>query len=132
MEKLIIDRQRWLHGEGGGDSYLLRKSDGKMCCIGFYCLQKGFTPEEIEQHSTPAYLSLSDMSKARVLAKPFIVPDFNRDDADSSLCQELTAYNDTPLSTKDDEEAEIKTEADREAFIIEAFSRIGIEVEFIN
>ena len=32
--KLIIDRKEWLRGEGGENSYLLRHSDHKRCCIG--------------------------------------------------------------------------------------------------
>jgi hypothetical protein len=34
MEKLVIDRNIWLRGEGGIKSYLLRESDKKKCCIG--------------------------------------------------------------------------------------------------
>lgn len=37
MKTLVIDRRRWLRGEGGGDSALYRTRDGKMCCVGFYC-----------------------------------------------------------------------------------------------
>lgn len=53
MEKLVIDRARWLRGEGSGESYLLRESDGKMCCLGFYCLARGLTAEEIKGIKTP-------------------------------------------------------------------------------
>lgn len=35
MDKLIIDRSRWLRGEGCDASYLLRPADNKMCCLGF-------------------------------------------------------------------------------------------------
>ena len=45
--KVEIDRQKWLRGEGAKASYLLRPSDGKMCCIGFACLAAGCTPEQI-------------------------------------------------------------------------------------
>jgi hypothetical protein len=38
MKKLIIDRQRWLRGDLHNSS-LLRSSDDKMCCIGFFAKQ---------------------------------------------------------------------------------------------
>lgn len=45
--KFIIDRSKWLRGEGYELSSLLRISDGKMCCVGQMCLQLGQTPEQI-------------------------------------------------------------------------------------
>ena len=47
MIDVSIDRKRWLRGEGGRVSSLLRPSDGKMCCMGFYCLVMGLSPEDI-------------------------------------------------------------------------------------
>ena len=58
MKKLVIDRQRWLRGEGVDESYLLRKHDCKMCCLGFYCLLLDLTPEEIVGKTTPAQLDV--------------------------------------------------------------------------
>jgi len=40
-----IDRSRWLRGEP--KSCLLRATDHKMCCMGFYALQTGHKPKEI-------------------------------------------------------------------------------------
>ena len=42
-----IERHRWLRGEGGADSELLRESDGKMCCLGFYALALGSDENDI-------------------------------------------------------------------------------------
>ena len=53
MKTLVIERARWLRGEGSGPSKLLRKEDGKMCCLGFMFLSCGFTPEQIEGHTNP-------------------------------------------------------------------------------
>jgi hypothetical protein len=44
---LVIDRKRWLRGEGAHDSKLLRPSDGKMCCLGFYGLACGLSADQI-------------------------------------------------------------------------------------
>ena len=46
-EKLIIDRSKWLRGEGPSRSYLLRAEDGKMCCLGFECLLRGQKEDDI-------------------------------------------------------------------------------------
>ena len=34
MAKFTVDRSYWLRGEGSAHSYLFRKDDGKMCCLG--------------------------------------------------------------------------------------------------
>ena len=34
MKKVTVDRSK-LRGEGPMDSFLLRATDGKMCCLGF-------------------------------------------------------------------------------------------------
>ena len=39
MKRLVIDRKRWIRGEGFDDSYLYRGDDGKKCCVGFYARQ---------------------------------------------------------------------------------------------
>lgn len=41
MRQLVIDRARWLRGEGYEDSYLLRSEDETMCCLGFFALACG-------------------------------------------------------------------------------------------
>lgn len=41
MIEIYIDPKKWLRGEGGGPSYLLRPTDGKMCCWGICSAQLG-------------------------------------------------------------------------------------------
>lgn len=44
---VVIDRSKWLRGEGGKNSFLRRESDGKQCCLGFAAIAMGATLEEI-------------------------------------------------------------------------------------
>lgn len=50
---ITIERSKWLRGEGGNASSLLRAEDGKMCCLGFAALKCGLKPEWIEGKATP-------------------------------------------------------------------------------
>jgi hypothetical protein len=52
MLEVVIDRERWLRGEGPGLSYLLRERDAHMCCIGFACIAAGMTPGVIMSQRT--------------------------------------------------------------------------------
>lgn len=45
--KFTIKRSKWLRGEGVSKSRLLRKGDGKQCCIGQICLQLGVPDKAI-------------------------------------------------------------------------------------
>jgi hypothetical protein len=51
--ELVIDRKRWLRGEGAAASKLLRPEDGKMCCLGFYGLSCGLGEAELLDACTP-------------------------------------------------------------------------------
>ena len=56
MLTMVVERAKWLRGEGSHTSYLLRHSDGKMCCLGFVCVTAGMTPEQISGLTAPASL----------------------------------------------------------------------------
>jgi hypothetical protein len=60
--ELVIDRSKWLRGEGD-KSALLRASDGKMCCLGFYCLAVGLTENQIRNKGFPQYLYDNPLEK---------------------------------------------------------------------
>ena len=51
--KFEIDRKRWLRGEGPSLSALLRKSDGKMCCLGFKAKALGIADADITDKGHP-------------------------------------------------------------------------------
>lgn len=45
--RFTVDESKWIHGEGSNRSCLLRESDGKMCCVGFFCLAGGASKNSI-------------------------------------------------------------------------------------
>jgi len=112
--KVRVDRQRWLRGDL--NSFLLRESDKKMCCLGFAALAAGATKDEINGLTSPANI-------------PTILPDLVTKDYDDSdyfdnkIADQLMLVNDTESITNDSE---------REAKIIELGNEVGIQFEFIN
>ncbi len=125
MTKLVIDRQRWLRGEGSGDSCLRRERDGKMCCLGFYCIEAGFTEEDITEKSTPVAIAGFDADMRRLAMIDPLLRNYEDEivePSDSELCEELTVINDQQESG----------ETEREARISEKFAEMGVTVEFIN
>jgi hypothetical protein len=108
MEKLIIDRTKWLRGKYHSGLLL----NGGMCCLGFDCKLHGFTDEDIESIAVP-----EDIHKVAhgIMALPNHLQN-------SSFTSQAIHINDT---------AKI-TDADREAKLIQLFATQNIELEFIN
>lgn len=59
--KVVIDRQRWLRGEGSDRSLLLREGDGKMCCLGFVCRAVGMGEADIVNQGAPNERSVAPL-----------------------------------------------------------------------
>lgn len=125
MRKLIIDRKTWLRGadaDGGQNSFLLRSSDGKRCCLGFYGSQiAGKKDEEMMDVQGPQMCTVGDewgpLVKVLNLTQPSSLK------AEQTLvCCNLIGANDSSS----------RGESDRERAITEHFRSIGVEVEFIN
>lgn len=108
--KLIIDRAKWLRGEGGLPSYLLRKYDNKMCCVGFYLKACGMKDVDILSKSVP--------SKVVDLPKHALWLVIGRLDSHNSG---LLHVNDTTFSSEDE----------RENKITEIFAQHDVQVEFV-
>lgn len=53
MKEFVIDRSKWLRGEGPAESYLLRASDGRMCCLGIYLEACGVSPTDLRSKKSP-------------------------------------------------------------------------------
>jgi hypothetical protein len=104
-QTLVIERERWLRGEGHGRSQLLRKRDGKMCCLGFFGLACGLDASQLEGNGDPV-------------------------DARSDKWPEWARENGPDISklivTNDD----IGDLADRESSIASIFARHGVTVIF--
>lgn len=112
MKTLIIDRKKWRRGHPG-DTFLL--SPEGMCCLGFYCINEGFSESEIDNHHTPITLGV------KIKGIIYQYEDYLRH---TNTCDSLMATNDKPKS--------IITEEKRENKITSLFKKIGREVKFIN
>lgn len=108
ITKLVIDRSRWLRGEGGGESALLRQADKKMCCLGFFGLACGVPSESMLDKGEPAAVEMD----AKSLWPPWLEGSVHR----------LIETND----------AENLTDGEREMGIAAEFAAHGVEVEFID
>jgi hypothetical protein len=114
IKQLVIDRQKWLKGESPDQSKLLRESDRKMCCLGFYLLSCGKVEAELLDIGEP--MNLPEIpEEAQWLLK---------EDArcNSSTCIHLMQINDSKYTT----------EQQRELGIRDLFRSQNIEVTFIN
>ncbi len=116
--KLVIDRTKWLHGEGAVASKLLRRQDKKQCCIGFLCSAYGVPDSAMEDvggsqklsHKLPSWLK---------------VESYIGENAEYHIKDDLFSAYEANDSQKLDE-------ALREESIIAIFAKHDVEVEFIN
>jgi len=112
--KLVIDRAKWLRGEGSGPSRLLRKSDHKRCCIGFLCSALGVPDAQME-----------NVGGSQNIASCGLLPDW--------LSELPTPIHDPDLfeayHANDDESL---SEEDRERSVATILAKHDVQVEFIN
>lgn len=111
--KLVIDRSRWLRGEGDEDSFLLRPRDCRMCCLGFFGRALGAAEETINDHEAPYF--------ARGVNWPEWVFTADRRGHTGDIRALMDINDDESLG-----------ESIRESRIAEIFARHGITVEFVN
>ena len=111
METLIIDRKTWRTGDygrnktGDGDTKLFN-NEGYMCCLGFECLRRGFSKEQILNMYGPCDLDDNPLSGQE--GEKFVTDAIN--------------INDDVNSTLKEKEAQIK----------KLFAEHNIDVQFIN
>jgi len=122
---LIIDRSKWLRGEGSQRSKLLREEDGKMCCLGFYALACGLTPEQIKGVSSPDQPEIKEAfaDKASFLFLYNSGAPLER----SNTCAILMGDNDAYVS-----DMAMESEEERERLITLNFANNGVTVKFID
>lgn len=108
--RLVIDRKIWLRGDDA--SYLLRPSDGKMCCLGIYLEACGINKNAMNGVNVPSSLG-------------FILPEEAARWMNEMGCVDATmAMNVNDNVGIDD--------VIREQRIAEIFARHDVEVEFVG
>ncbi len=121
--KVIVDRSKWLRGEGTVNSMLLRPSDGKMCCLGFVCLALGRTEEDIRELKSPADRHGSDFDRAGHGTVLLAAASYNGTTAEMpDAVGRAMEVNDSKWIHEDE----------REVTIINALSQLGIDIEFVD
>jgi hypothetical protein len=113
--KLTISRAQWLRGEGSEASYLLRESDGKMCCLGFYALACGIPQDDIIFIPAPSKIDY------RLVECTHINQLVTSDLENTELCCDLMNINDRISITEERREEEIITK----------MATINVQVEFV-
>lgn len=104
---VVVDRQTWLRGEGPIESYLLRSSDGKMCCLGSVCVAAGLSPSVFS-----GIQCIRDLNNQLV----GMFPRLNR------YPEDLYQSNDSPLLSDDEREIRLNQNA----------VKYGFQFQFIN
>jgi hypothetical protein len=129
MLKVTVDRKWWLRGEGASGSALLRKSDGKMCCLGFAAKAAGCVNDEIEGLTSPVKVFNNEPSEFPAELDGLLYPGTTADggeDVDekvnSEVCCRLMGNNDDESMTEREREDAIKWEG----------VKIDIEFEFVG
>lgn len=124
MEKLIIEEDKWLRGEGSMASRLLRPADGKMCCLGFLALQCGYTEEQISDYSAPKSIVYDYGGKPKGSFEKLVsinTDNHHRSVQCTNICERLMEANDDQSLSN----------IGRKCRISELFKEINIEVEFV-
>lgn len=112
---LTIDRTKWLRGEPSGDSFLLRKRDGKMCCLGILGCEIGYSLESLLGIHAP-----DDVEDKKLFYKQGLL---TRSNVITKVCDELMEANDSEYYVD---------EIIREDKIASLMKKIDVEVSFVN
>jgi len=127
--KFTVERSKWLRGIGSEHSFLLRSTDGKMCCLGFLGLACGLDPERITNIDSPNGIPVSSSETARkewsktVPEAEGLFREYVKDN--SVVCEQLMETNDMETNDSVDE-------SHREKALTKLFAEIGIEVKFVD
>lgn len=148
VKELVIDRKQWYRGNSAG-SRLRRQSDGKMCCLGFFCLAGGLSAEELEDVDMPMGVEKMPSELKNILLKDesddvnalnygnsafaYFAAHVN----DKRLGETIGDYDYVTIGDYDYVPQELRgkhlqLESQREEIIAEHFAKIGVTVTFIN
>lgn len=128
--KFTIDRARWLRGDE--NPYLLRASDGKMCCLGFFLRSCGLSDDELRDHSEPQHPFEEGRPDEIPNAAAFLVESEEADEdewGEPSFDYGPTDDASDLMTANDDPEV---TEAERERRVARLFAKHGHEVDFVD
>lgn len=117
MKNIKISRAKWLRGEGGDESYLLREGDGKMCCLGQYLKQCKIRSTDLLNIYSPddSYIEQLIPKQAKWL--------MDEDHLERSKdCSKMMAINDSQ-KTKDKQ---------KEEKLIKYFAKNNVAAEFVD
>lgn len=129
--KVVIPRSRWLRGEGAMKSFLLRASDGKMCCLGHACLALGKTEDDIRQVKSPNSkhkLATHDLyGETTECVHPgkgtrLVV----------EMPEGITSVPDAVSRAMNLNDVYELPDAEREPLIAQALAEVGLDVEFVD
>ena len=115
--RLEINRAKWLRGEGGTKSGLLRR-DGKRCCLGFFAQALGARDDDVAGCSTPED------------ATHIHWPEWLLSELDDSYIRTVDSDEAIALIRINDNRA--LSDAERESVVASIFARHGVEVVFID
>jgi hypothetical protein len=119
--KFIIDRTKWLRGEGDDLSFLIRVDDYKMCCLGQVGIQCGIPEDVLTDEHNPSSILLEKRIQWPEPLRPVMNPKYHFT-MESELSGAMMRVNDD----------EALSDYEREAKLIELAAPHGIELEFVN
>lgn len=117
--QLTIDRAVWLRGadaEDGRNSFLLRPSDGKRCCVGIYLSALGVPDELLSGESEDGGVVVPCEDDEYETRLHDLVPSWLADE-----CFVYRINDDSKLS-----------ESEREVAIAERFAENGVDITFVG
>lgn len=118
---LIIDRTKWLRGEGPRSSALLRPLDRKMCCLGFRCIKAGVSEQEILDKVTPRNCLEENEDILSKLPSWMFFESEPLNGIPKIVCEMMRTNDDVNSPDRYKEEQ-----------LTELFAEVGEKIEFIN
>lgn len=116
MKTVYVVRDKWLRGDSGTNSYLIRREDKKMCCLGFVCRAAKLKVKDLLDVSEPNMID-----KTRVKLR-WELPEWAMWLVEKPEIVGL-------MMTENDSEG--ISEFEREQRLIKLFAEVDVELEFI-
>ena len=115
MMDLVVKRSRWLRGEE--DSYLVRGSDKKMCCLGFLGRQCRVPQKEMLDKGLP-----DNVDRSYRFPNTIVKTDEYGSTDCTMLCDDIVHTNDTSIIS----------DKQRERKLTQLFKKADIAITFVD